>query len=146
MGGIYTPGVLLALALSACWRPTPWTPPPPPDEAVEALGEPAAEDEAEAEGAQEADAADAADAPDEEEDEAPAPPPLERLARPWNARVVQAPATLVDDGGQTLVVIPDEDVVVEVRAEQPHRLLVWCAACKPPSEGWIQVPLVARAE
>lgn len=143
MGGIYTPGVLLALALSGCWRPTPWTPPPPPDEAIEALGEPAAEGEEEAEGAQEADAT---DVPDEEEDEAPAPPPLERLARPWTARVVQAPATLVDDGGQTLVVIPDEDVVVEVRAEQPHRLLVWCATCKPPSEGWIQVPLVARAE
>lgn len=148
--GIYTAAVLLAVGLLGCWRPDPWTPPPPPPEAVEALApaDVGPDDAPPAEGA-DADDAEAPEAPEDDGDdapEAPPEPPVVPLARPWAARLLQVPATLVDDAGTTLVVIGARDTPLEVRAEQPHRVKVWCASCSPPTEGWIQAQIVAPAE
>lgn len=129
--------------LGACWQPDPWTPPPPPPEAVDAMavadagdeaGEPT--DEGDEGAAGEGDTGEA-----EGDDVAEAPPPID----PWKGRLLQAPVTLVDDNGKPLLVV-GKDVEVEVRAAEPHRLKVFCAACTPPTEGWVQVQVVAPVQ
>lgn len=84
---------------------------------------------------------DSAEADDDAVAEAPAYPPID----PWQGRLLQAPVTLVDDFGKPLLVV-GKDVHVEVRAAEPHRLKVFCAECTPPTEGWVQVQVVAPVQ
>lgn len=117
----------MLLALLACWRPEPWTPPPPPagevgEAAPEAEGAPEGEDEGEPEG---------------EADE-----PVTRFVS-YRAHTLVSPVTIVDDWGKTLAVIPTPDWPLEVRGEEPIRKRVWCETCDPQVEGWVQPHLVA---
>ncbi len=151
MTSFYTPGMLAALFLaSGCWRPDAYEPPPPPaEEQARPVGDapdaPDAgetpEDDAppEAEGEPTEGPASAEEATKGEEDE---PPPFPA----YTGRTVQAPVTIVDDWGKPLAVLTVPDVAVEVRGEEAVRVRVWCEACKPQVEGWIQAHLVVRAD
>lgn len=134
--------------LLACWRPSPYSPPEVPEEAANALAQlgeevPAA-DEAAPENAEAAEEAPGEEAQPEEaenaEEEAPEVPPME----PYRARIITAPASIVDDYGKVVIVLDKPLVEVEVRAEEPIRKKVFCATCKPSGEGWIQAQLVER--
>ncbi len=134
--------------LLACWRPSSYSPPEVPEEAANALaqlgeevpeaGEPVAEN---AEATEEANPEEApAEEPENTEEEAPEVPPME----PYRARIITAPASIVDDYGKVVIVLDKPLVEVEVRAEEPIRKKVFCASCKPSGEGWIQAQLVER--
>lgn len=127
----------MGLLLFACWRPAAYVPPEPPPqakEAMEAVGEEAPEKE---EGASEV--ADEERKTEEEEaiEEKPA-------IQPYAARIITAPATLVDDFGRPVGVIEKAETDVEVRAEEEIRKKVYCGSCNPAVEGWIQKSLVER--
>lgn len=133
--------MLLALAILACWRPDPYVPPDAPaavpsDEPAEP-GDEAAEPDGEPPG-------------DDAEEAAPTPDPLpddieeQPAFATWRARTVQAPVTIVDDWGRPLAVLGTAGWELEVRGEEPIRTRVWCGACTPAVEGWIQAHLVER--
>ena len=125
------------LWLLACWRPDVYQPPPPPEEAAAALQSLQTE-AAEEDGLPPLEPA--GEAPDATLDETP-----EALAiRPYRARILSAPATLVDDNGRPVAVLDRPLIEVEVRAEDSIRRKVWCASCSPSTEGWIQAALVEK--
>ncbi len=137
--------------LLACWRPSPYSPPEVPEEAANALtqlGEeaPEAQEEGGEEGNPDAEnpgdnnAGANPDQPADIQEEAEEVPPME----PYRARIITAPASLVDDYGKVVIVLDKPLVEVEVRAEEPIRKKVFCASCKPSGEGWIQAQLVER--
>jgi hypothetical protein len=138
--------MLLVLALVGCWRPAPYTPPPPPTE------EPAAGEEAEGEGGKadgapepEVDAPAAeADVPgaegDDEEVVTPAPFPA------YKAVTVQGPVTIVDDYGKPIAILDKPQWELEVRGEEDIRTRVFCGTCNPQVEGWLQAHLLERAK
>jgi hypothetical protein len=133
--------------LGACWRPEPWTPPPVPDEAAEALADEGSEakapdgatDEAGArEGAADATESGAAESGDAPADDTPETPAIQ----PYKARILRKPATLVDDAGKPVALVTEAGTEVEVRAIEPLRARVSCPTCRPAAEGWIQLELV----
>lgn len=133
------------LWLLACWRPDTYQPPPPPEEAAAALQslqtEAAEEDGAPLpEPAGEAPEATPDATPDGQPDAAPEAPAIQ----PYRARILSAPATLVDDSGRPVAVLDRPLVEVEVRAEDSIRRKVWCGSCSPSTEGWIQAALVEK--
>jgi hypothetical protein len=138
--------------LLACWRPSPYSPPEVPEEAANAMaqlgeevpegGEEGAEEglpDAEEGGAENSEVANP-DPPAEGKEEEAEVPAME----PYRARIITAPASLVDDYGKVVIVLDKPLVEVEVRAEEPIRKKVFCASCKPSGEGWIQAQLVER--
>ncbi len=134
------------LWLLACWRPDTYQPPPPPEEAAAALqslqteaaeedGAPLPEPDGAAPEGQPEDGA-----PDGAAEDTPDAPAIQ----PYRARILSAPATLVDDSGRPVAVLDRPLVEVEVRAEDSIRRKVWCGSCSPSTEGWIQAALVEK--
>lgn len=124
----------MLILLLACWRPSAYVPPEPPPEAVAAMTEEPAEEKAEAEkGDEKAE-------PEEEKPEEEEKPAME----PYLGKILTSPATLVDDFGRPVLVIEKAQTQVEVRAEEDIRKKVYCGACVPAGEGWIQANLVER--
>lgn len=146
--------MILALLLPACWRPEPYTPPPPPEDVEAPAGEAAEEGPDEAPEGEEG-AADAEEAPGEPAEEGAAeegaPPDEEDVPsqpdfKSYRAKTVSAPVTIVDDWGKPLAVLGVAAWELEVRGEEPIRTRVWCATCDPAVEGWLQPHLLARVE
>ena len=127
----------IALSLLACWQPERWTPPPPPDVAVEAL-DLAPMAEADAQPDEDAAPADV----EEEETDTPAPPPRPPYTS-WNARLVRTPATVVGDDGQPQCVLEVENVEVHVIDADEIRYRVRIPGCGA-GEGWLQSGMLAR--
>ncbi len=133
-----------ALSLLACWQPERWTPPPPPDVAVEALDLAPALD---ADGpVAEADAEPQDDAPNEAraEDEAsePTTPPRPPYTQ-WTAKLVRTPATVVGDNGEPQCVLNFENTEVLVIDADEIRFKVRVPGCGT-GEGWLQAGMLAR--
>ncbi len=144
----YTVAVMLAAALLACWSPEPWTPPPPPAEAREAMGLPEPL----------ADVPDAVAPVPEGDDDAlgggvtggaeptPSPADPDGFDR-YRAVLSRAPVTLVDDNGVPSCVVHEAGQEVEVRAEDPIRMKVWVPSCGVAGqEGWLQLGMVTRKD
>ncbi len=132
---------LLLFALcgfAGCWRPSAYEPPPAPvPELPDAAG-----GEGEGVAAGVAEGAEAVEAPVEVEPLQPEEPPLQ----PFRVRTVQGPVSLVDDVGALVTVIAATGAELEVRAIDPIRARVRCAACGPENEGWIQLHLIERLD
>ncbi len=75
----------------------------------------------------------------QEEHAAPAAPPTPAL--PFSAWTSSAPTSIVGPGGETLALLEQAGVRVEVLRVLPHRMLLRCTGCAGPSagvEGWLQ--------
>lgn len=153
------------LWLLGCWQPPPVVPPAPAQvEASDVLegsaaeiqpgaageeaapeGEGAAEGEAapEEEGAPEGEAEGEGEAAPEGEP-AVAGPPAAVAVKPWSAKTVGSPITIVDDLGAAVQVIRGAPVAVVVLMEGEDRLRVRCDGCVPVVEGWLQKSAIAR--
>ncbi len=126
-----------ALSLLACWQPESWTPPPPPDVAVEALDlAPPAQGDVPPD-----DAAPPEDIVEDDTEAEPAPPrpPYE----PWTARLVRTPATVVGDDGEPRCVLNFENTEIRVIDADEVRLKIRVPGCGT-GEGWLQAGMLAR--
>jgi len=123
------------LLLAACWSPDPDVGAPslvPLDPLEEPVVEEDAPDAPEGEPAEgEAD-------PDAEAGEEEHEPPFV----PYDATLIAAPVTLVDDVGTPVTVLQRPGVALRVIDEEPIRKRVSCDACQPPAESWLQTQVV----